>query len=141
MGFYLPLILAVCSGALYQVCSKSAPKAMDPLASLTVSYLLASVLSGVLYYCTHRGGNLLKEYANLNWTAFAIGLLVVGVDVGNRYMYRVGWTTNTVCIVNNGLVAVIMLVVGFLFFKEELSWTKIGGMLLCLSGIFLMTKS
>ena len=141
MKFYLPLLLAVCSGSLYQICSKSAPKGMDPLASLTISYFLAAILSGILYYCTHKGGNLLKEYASINWTAFAIGLLIVGIDAGNRYMYRVGWNASTVCVVNNGLIAVIMLLVGWLVFKENITWQKLAGAALCLAGIFLLSKA
>lgn len=66
-SFIWPIALAVLSNVAYQICAKSAPEAMDPFASLTVTYLVGAVASAALYWALNRGGSLAKEYSRLNW--------------------------------------------------------------------------
>lgn len=140
MSLYWPLILSLFSGVIYQISSKSSPKAMDPLASLTVTYLLAAAVSGVLYYCVHKDGNLIKEYGNLNWTSFVLAGAVIGIDLGNRYMYRGGWSISNGYILTSVVLSVVLLGVGYFLYKETITWAKLIGVVLCLAGISLITK-
>ena len=67
MAYFWPLILVVASNSVYHICAKSLPESVDPLASLTVTYLIGSIFSGILYFVTNRGGaNLLHEYSQMN---------------------------------------------------------------------------
>ncbi len=43
-SYIWPIALVVISNTLYQVCAKSVPEGMNPLASLTVTYLVGAVL-------------------------------------------------------------------------------------------------
>lgn len=140
MSFYWPIFLSVFSGVVYQISSKSAPKEMDTLASLTVTYFIAAVFAGILYYLTHEDANLLREYSRLNWTPYVLGFAVIGIDFGNRFMYRVGWSISNGYIVNSVLLSVALLAVGFFVYKEGISWTKLAGTLFCLLGVSLITK-
>ena len=54
--------LVVLSNVLYQICAKSTPNDMHPLASLTVTYIIGAVSSAVLYYVMNKGGNLIRDY-------------------------------------------------------------------------------
>ena len=56
MAYFWPLILVVASNSVYHICAKSLPESVDPLASLTVTYLIGSIFSGILYFVTNRGG-------------------------------------------------------------------------------------
>ena len=48
MAYFWPLILVVASNSVYHICAKSLPESVDPLASLTVTYLIGSIVSGVV---------------------------------------------------------------------------------------------
>ena len=52
MAYFWPLILVVASNSVYHICAKSLPESVDPLASLTVTYLIGSIFSGILYFVT-----------------------------------------------------------------------------------------
>ena len=74
-----PIALVILSNIVYQICAKSAPEAMHPLASLTVTYFVGAVCSLLLFFVLERGGNLLREYAKVNWAPFVLGLVIVGL--------------------------------------------------------------
>ena len=89
MAYFWPLILVVASNTVYHICAKSLPESVDPLASLTVTYLIGSVFSGILYFATNRGGaDLLHEYSQMNWAPYLLGLAVVGLEAGSMHAYK-----------------------------------------------------
>ena len=91
MAYFWPLILVVASNSVYHICAKSLPESVDPLASLTVTYLIGSIFSGILYFVTNRGGaNLLHEYSQMNWAPYLLGLAVVGLEAGSMHAYKAG---------------------------------------------------
>ena len=47
-SYVWPIALVVLSNIFYQICTKSVPRGMDPLASLTVTYLVGAGLSAYL---------------------------------------------------------------------------------------------
>ena len=61
-----PIALVVLSNVMYQICAKSVPNEMNPFASLTVTYLVGAVASGVMFFALNKDTNLLKEYSNVN---------------------------------------------------------------------------
>lgn len=140
-SFIWPIALVVISNVFYQICAKSAPEGMHPLATLTVTYAVGAVLSGVLYAVLSRGGNLLKEYAHLNWAPFVMGLVIVGLEVGFIYAYQAGWQVSTASIVQSAFLSVILLIVGFLVYGEPITVKKVAGMVICLAGLYLLGKT
>ena len=65
-AYIWPIALVVVSNTLYQVCAKSVPEGMNPLASLTVTYLIGAAVSCAMYYLLNRNGNLFREFRTLN---------------------------------------------------------------------------
>ena len=137
-NYVWPIALVVLSNIVYQICAKSAPGDMDPLASLTVTYLVGALASGALYFLLHRGGNLLREYRALNWAPFVLGVVIVGLEVGFIYAYRAGWQVSRAQIAQSAVLAVGLLLVGYLMYHESLTWNKITGVLVCLAGLILI---
>ena len=136
MFFYIwPMALVVLSNVVYQVCAKSVPKSIHPLASLTVTYLVGAVASGVLYYALNRGGNLLREYGNLNWAPFVLGLSIIGLEAGWLYAYQAGWKVSTAQVVQAAILAGVLLFVGYLLYHEALTWNKLVGVGVCMVGL------
>ena len=67
-----PIALGVCSELLYQICAKSTPAEIHPLASLSVTYAVGAVTSVALYYLLSKDGNLTREYAHINWAVLLL---------------------------------------------------------------------
>ena len=45
MNLYWPILLAVGSNVVYQICAKSSPRDLDPFASLCITYLVGAAAS------------------------------------------------------------------------------------------------
>ena len=134
-SYIWPIALAVLSNVAYHVCAKSVPEGMNPFASLTVTYLVAAAISGILYFVLHRGGNLLREYGKLNWAPFVLGIVIVGLEAGWLYAYKAGWQVSTAQVVQAAILAGVLLFVGYLLYHEALTWNKILGIVICLVGL------
>ena len=140
MSLYWPIVLAVCADIVYQISAKSTPETLNPFASLTITYLIGAAISHVIFYITSAGGNFIAELKQINWTAFALGLAIVGLEAGSIYMYKVGWNMNTGYLVKSIILALALIVVGYILYKEQVSGTKIAGIAVCLLGLFLINK-
>ena len=137
-NYVWPLALVVLSNVLYQNCAKSVPGEMNPLASLTITYAIGAFSSLILYYVLNKDANIFHEYSKVNWTSFVLGLVIVGLEVGYIYAYKVGWPVSTAQIVQAAVLAVILIFVGYLLYHEEITWNKIVGIMVCLAGLALI---
>ncbi|MDO4966055.1 MAG: EamA family transporter [Lachnospiraceae bacterium] len=137
-NYLWPLVLVVLSNTFYQVCAKSVPEGINPLASLTVSYSVGAIVSLILYFALNKNANLIEEYKHLNWAPFVLGIAIVGLEVGYIYAYKVGWPVSIAQIVQAAMLAVILIFVGFFFYKEAITLNKIVGIVVCLIGLGLI---
>lgn len=135
LSYIWPLALVVLSNTVYQICAKSVPSAMNPFASLTVTYLVGAAASAVLYFSLTPGGNLFREYGKLNWAPVAQGIVIVGLEVGFIFAYRAGWQVSTVSVVQSAFLAVALVIVGFLLYQEAITWNKVAGVAIVLAGL------
>ena len=140
MSYIWPIGLGVLSNDLYQICAKSTPRDIDPLASLTVTYAVGAVASAILYHVMNKGGRLFSEYSHLNWSSFVLGIVIVGLEVGFIYAYKAGWQVSTASIVQSSILAVALLLVGYLLYHEALSASKVVGMLICMVGLYFINR-
>ncbi|MBR0317823.1 MAG: EamA family transporter [Spirochaetia bacterium] len=138
ISYIWPIALVVFSNVVYQICAKSVPSGMDPLASLTVTYLVGALVSAVLYFILNHDGSLIKEYARINWAPFVFGLVIVGLEVGWIYAYKAGWQVSTGNIIQSCFLAIALIFVGFLLYHETLTWNKLAGIAICLVGIVII---
>lgn len=138
LSYVWPIALVVLSNTLYQICAKSVPDGMNPLASLTVTYLIGTVVSCAMYYILNRNANLFREFRLLNWAPIALGIVIVGLEVGFIYAFRAGWQVSITQIVTSAMVAVILIFVGRLLYHDAITWNKIAGIIICLAGLVLI---
>lgn len=134
-SYIWPISLVVISNVVYQIAAKEVPEKINPLASLTVTYLIGAIVSLILYYILNKDANIITEYSKLNWAPFVLGLSVVGLEVGFICSYKAGWAVSTASIVQSAFLAIILIVVGHFIYKEQLTWNKIVGILICLVGL------
>ena len=136
MASYIwPIALIVLCNTIYQICSKSVPSSISPLASLTVTYLVSAATACVLYFALNKNASLIQEYRHLNWASFVLGLAVVGLETGFIYAYKAGWTVSTASLVQNAFLAVALVFVGAVLFHESITWNKVVGIAICLVGL------
>ena len=140
MHMYAPILVIVLSNIFYNVCSKSTPADISPFASLTVTYAIGAVVSGVLFFVLNRHGSLLAEYRHLNWTAFVLGFAIVGLEAGSIAMYKAGWAISTGQIVYSSLLVICLIAVGRIFYHEPLTLNRIAGVLICLAGMYVINR-
>lgn len=137
---FWPIALAIFADVFYQISAKSTPETLNPFASLTITYLVGAAVSAIIYFIMTGGGNIIEEFKNINWTAFVLGLAIVGLEAGSIYMYKVGWAVNTGYIVKAILLSIVLIGVGYFVYKEEFNLTKAFGIAACLFGLYLINK-
>ena len=140
LSTWWPIGLVVLSNIIYHISSKQTPAAIHPLASLSVTYLVGAAVSALLYAALSRGGHLLAEYRQLNWTALALGLAIVGLEAGNLYMYKLGWNVNSGHLTHSALLSIALLFVGRALYGEPITANKLIGIVLCLAGLTFISR-
>ena len=134
INYIWPITLVIISNVFYHVCAKSVPSAMNPFASLSITYGVGAAVSLILYFVLGRG-NLISEYGKVNFAPFILGLAIVGLEAGYVYAYKAGWPVSSAQIVQSAALAIILIFVGALLFKEHITPNKIIGILICLVGL------
>ena len=140
LQMWWPIGLLVLSNVFYAICSKSVPQNVHPMAALTVAYVVAAICSAGLYFLMSHGGNILKEYQNLNWSSFVLGFVIIGLEAGAIFMYRAGWPVNAGQLVQSSIVAIILIFVGHFLFHEVLTPSKLLGIFICMVGLFFINR-
>ncbi|MFZ5966688.1 MAG: EamA family transporter [Bacillota bacterium] len=137
---YLPIMLVVLSSSCYHIFQKSTPVTLNPIAALIVTYVCASVVSIVSFFIFVPKTNLIESLRATNWASLLLGFAVVGLELGFLLSYRVGWNISVAGLLSNTLVALLLIPVGLLLYQESISFTAISGVLLCITGLILITK-
>ena len=135
-----PIMLAVGADIVYQICAKSPPAKMNPLAALAGTYVVSAGTAVAGYLVLHRGSGLMQEYTHLNWPPFVLGIALVGLEVGSIYMYRVGWNVNNGYMMQSICIMIALVFVGLLLYHETLTPRKIIGIIICLIGVVFINK-
>jgi len=137
---YLPIVLVVLSSLCYHICQKSTPSILNPIATLIVTYVCASFVSIVSFFIFVPKTNLIESLRATNWASLLLGFAVVGLELGFLLSYRMGWNISVAGLLSNTLVALLLIPIGLLIYKENISFTAISGVLLCITGLILVSK-
>jgi len=135
-----PILIVISANVFYNIIAKSTPNAVQPFASLTVTYLTAAIVSFILFLLASEDKNITNEIQKANWTSVAFGLAIVALEFGYIYVYRVGWKISIGSLVANISLACVLLVIGVIIFKEGISARQIFGMVMCIGGLLLISK-
>lgn len=139
--YVFSIALIVASNVLYNVCQKSTPDSVNPMSSLLVTYLTASLITLMTFLFYYTDENLVQSIKELNWTSIGLGVTIVGLEFGYLMAYRVGWDISVGSLVANILLALMLIPVGVLFYQEGFALNKTLGMVLCLIGLVLLNKN
>ena len=133
-----PILMVILANTFYNICMKSMPADVNPFGALMVTYLVAAIISGLIFIFMVGPGNVGVEITKLNWTSIILALVIVGLEVGYVFVYRAGWTVSTASVVANIGLACVLLFVGYFLYRENVSLQQILGIIVCMVGLILI---
>jgi drug/metabolite transporter (DMT)-like permease len=138
--FYFSMGLTVVSNAAYHIVQKLTPGTANPPLSLAVTYATATLVCLALLPFFPIQAGLAASLRGLNWTSFALAFAIAGLELGFLLAYRAGWNISRGAIVSNVAVAILLVPIGLLLFKEQLSAARVIGLVLCVAGLALINQ-
>ncbi|MBQ6298472.1 MAG: hypothetical protein IJK81_12455 [Selenomonadaceae bacterium] len=136
---FLPITVAVLTNVLYHIASKSISDEQNAFMGLVVNYATALIASAILFFLTPHE-KILVEAAKSNWACILMGLSITGVEAAFVMIYRAGGELSTASLIVNILIALAMLIVGGVFYNEQISAQKIFGAALCIAGVIILSS-
>ncbi len=133
-----PILIVILSNTFYNICMKSMPGDVNPFGALMVTYLVAAIITAIIFIYMVGPSNVGVEISKINWTSVILALAIVGLEVGYVFVYRAGWTVNTASVVANIGLACVLLLVGYFLYRENVSLTQIVGIIVCMFGLYLI---
>jgi uncharacterized membrane protein len=134
------LSLAVACTVAYHLVLKLTPSGVNPLLSLLVTYAMVSVLFGAILLVAPGEFAWRHEIRQINWTALALAVAIVGLDLGFLFLYRSGYAVSLGALVTQSAAAMLLLLIGVAVFREKLSTANAVGLALCLAGLWLVNR-
>lgn len=136
--FYFSITLAIASTVLYHFTQKQIPPDANPAVSITVTYVVSLGLCFILLYFLPPKNGIMSALRRLNWASYVLALALVGLEVGFLLVYRSGWNIGLAAVLVNVAAALILVPLALFYFKDQLSWVNIAGILVCLAGLLML---
>lgn len=137
--YVFSIVLIVASNILYNICQKSTPQRANPFSALFITYLTAAAFTFIIFLLSKTKG-FLHTFRELNWTSVALGISIVGLEFGYLMAYRAGWKISMGSLVANIALALLLIPIGILFFKEGFGINKLIGAIFCIIGLIFINK-
>lgn len=134
----IPIIMIVASNCFYHIFSKSAPEGINAFGTLMITYLTATIITGLLFIFFVKPENVVFELGKINWASIGLGFAIIGLEAGYILAYRAGWQVNTAPLIANTCLAIALIVIGALLYKESITIKQLAGVLVCLIGIVMI---
>jgi drug/metabolite transporter (DMT)-like permease len=138
--FWLSIALLVSANVAYHVCQKMIPSQANPVVSVIITFMVATVASLALLPVFLPDVSVVAELRKLNWASAILGLTIIGIEIGFLLLYRSGMQISLASIFVNAMVALSLVPVGILMFKDRLLATDMVGIGLLLAGIYLIAQ-
>lgn len=133
-----PLLLIVGSNCIYNICTKSIPENANTFGALTVTYLVSAGISLIIFLISAGPANAVGQLSKINWSSFVLAASIIGLEAGYVFLYRAGWKVSNGALTANICLAVALLVIGFLLYRETVSLRQLVGVAVCGLGLFLI---
>ena len=134
------LSLAIACTVAYHVVLKLTPAGANPLLSLLATYGAVTLLFGAVLALAPGEFAWREEVRHLNWTALALAIAIIGLDLGFILLYRTGFEVSLGALVTQTAAAMLLVAIGVLVFREKLSLANGIGIVLCLAGLWLVNR-
>lgn len=136
----IALALAIGSTVAYHLFAKLVPAGASPVATLLSAYVFGGLLCVGILVLTPAEAGFRGHFAQVNWTAPAIGATVVLIDLAFILLYRSGFPVSFGALVTQVAAALALLGFGLLFFKDRMTLANMVGVAFCLFGLWLVNR-
>jgi hypothetical protein len=136
--FYFSIILVVVASIAYHLAQKYTAPNANPVLVLLLTYAVAFVGSLGLFFIFPLKESFKIEAQRVGIPNIALGVAIIGIEIGWVLAYRAGWNINVGSLIANLLVAILLLPMGWLLFKEHLTPINALGVLLCIIGLMMV---
>lgn len=136
---HIIILLPIISTLAYHLLMKSTINSnISPLLMFLLIYIISILITLSALLISEDFD--VKELLNIKdkWKYLLIGVSIFGVELGYILSYRLGWNINITAIFTNTSVAILMIPLGYIIFKESLSTIQIIGIILSISGLILI---
>ena len=138
--YIFSIVLIVASNIVYNICQKSIPQKANPFSALLITYLTATIITVIALFLSKPEKGLINSFKDLNWTSIILGFSIVGLESGYLLAYRAGWNISVGSLVANIILAVLLIPIGIILFKEGFELNKIIGAAFCIVGLIIINK-
>lgn len=139
-GFYLAFGLTVVGMVLYHLSQKAVPKETNPFFVIAIAYAIGIALC-VAFAFTYPGKkSLVGTFKASNWAVFTLGAAAALIELGFLLAYRTGWRISIAAVATNAAAALVLIPIGLLVFKDQLSVRNVVGLVFCLVGLVLLVR-
>jgi len=139
-AFYVALLMAIGGNVFYHLAQKSVAKDVSPLHALIVAYAVALVLCCGAAFFQKGDKALLQSLTEVNWAVWGVGASAFLIELGVLLAYRSGGQIGLLGISVAVATNLILLPVGILLFRENLTKWNLLGVVLCVAGLILVVK-
>jgi hypothetical protein len=137
--YTLSLAMTIAGNVGYHLLNKTVAPAAHPFASLVATYTVGLVIAlGVLAYDAPRG--IAVSLRELNWASYALGAVVISLEVGFLLVYRAGWRISVAALYSNVAVGLLLIPIGTLLYRETLTISQGAGIVLAIVSLILMSR-
>src|SRR5215510_12837028 len=139
-AFYFPFVLTVGGMVLYHLSQKSVPPAMNPFLVTILAYIVGIALCGACALVYPGRKSLVESLKLSNWAVFTLGAAAALIELGFLLAYRAGWRISVAAVATNAAAAIVLIPLGLLAFKDQLSWRNILGLTFCVLGLAMIIR-
>jgi hypothetical protein len=137
---WISIALVVVGNIIYQLGQRAIPRDANPVVATLAAYLIAfAVTLGTIPFLA-RGVAFGSAWQKLDGSTILVGCGIVAVELGFLLVYRAGWGISTAPLLSNSILAVVLLGIGAVAFKEPITVARAAGIVLCLAGLWLVAR-
>jgi drug/metabolite transporter (DMT)-like permease len=136
----ISLGVAICGQVLYQLMQKGVSHGAHPVLSLLAFYGAAALLSLPLFLLFPLQGGWRESADGLNWPVLGVAASIVLIELGFLLAYRSGGSLQSSYVTSAAFTTGMLVLIGALMYDEPINLSKLAGLGLALSGIWLLSR-
>ena len=136
------MLLTVVANVGYHLCQRSISVKVNPLVSLLVTYAVALLMTcaALPFFPSETAAPWPAQLRAANWASYALGIAIVGLELGFLLAYRAGWKVGVTALYSTAAVTLLLIPAGVLAFQERLDFRKALGIALAGAGLWLLGR-
>ena len=139
-GFYVAFGLTIIGMVVYHLSQKAVPKETNPFFVIAIAYLVGIAFCVAFAFTYPVKRSFIETYRASNWAVYTLGAAAALIELGFLLAYRSGWRISIAAVASNAAAAIVLVPIGLVVFRDQLSLRNVIGLVLCLAGLALLIR-